>query len=261
MMNCEQMTHLIPDYVLGTLDDVQRQQFEALLPDCPELQELLASYEAVVEPLLHSAPLSRVPEHLRSRIFGGPSPQTRQRRYWQLIAAVLVVVLVGSNIFWAQRTDDLDAEIDSLASQLSATPPAIIPQQQVPVAMYNQAHQANNFSNMTPLNQFYASNDQQALASISWARSALNDSYIGVLSTQNLYSENNEQAYQLWLYRSGEPATSAGVFDVDWFGNGMLIFELEEPINAYDEVSITEEPISGSEQPTGPEVIRESLEP
>ena len=261
MMDCEQMTHLIADYVLGTLDDAQRQQFETLLPECPDLQELVASYKVIAEPLLHSAPHRTSPQYLRHRVLGEPSPQTSQHRYWQLLAAVLLVVLIGSNIFWAQRIDDLDAEVDSLVGQLSVTPPAIIPQQQVPVAMYNQAYQTNNFSNMTPLNQFYAINEQQALASITWARSAINDSYIGVLSTQNLYSENSEQAYQLWLYRSGEPATSGGVFDVDWFGNGILIFELDEPIDAYDEVSITEEPISGSEQPTGPEVIRERLQP
>jgi anti-sigma-K factor RskA len=65
-------------------------------------------------------------------------------------------------------------------------------------------------------------------------------------------------AYQVWLIQ-GEQRQSAGVFQVDREGNGILFVELDRPLAEFDAVGVTVEPASGSSSPTSPRVIGVTL--
>ena len=72
-----------------------------------------------------------------------------------------------------------------------------------------------------------------------------------VLTVANLEDQENF-VYQLWFIQ-GDTPISAGVFDVDALGQGVLI--LETAVINFDAIGISIEPPGGSEQPTGDIVL------
>lgn len=285
---CEQYSHLIPDYCLGTLDASIRTEIEALLPDCPELAELVATYQVVAEPLLYSAPPATAPAHLLDNILRetratAPKPQRLnfQSSFWRNIAAVLVICILfgASNFYWYQRNDELQQEVvtlnDALETNIVAQNQSLgndallqtnpYAYQQIPIGISmnnsqatNNISQINNYSPMNAANQLTTQADD-ALASLTWSQGSTLDSWIGIFSAQNFSLNTDASVYQLWLNREDAMPLSAGVFGVDNFGNGLLVFEVEEPIESFDTISVTTEPLDGSFSPTTDPVISADL--
>lgn len=149
--HCEQYSHLIPNYCLGALDETIRAEIEAILPDCPELAELVATYQVVAEPLLYSAPPATAPAHLLDNILHETRKTTASKPHrlnfqsplWRNIAAglMLVVVFGASNFYWYQRTDDLQQEVVTLNDALEVN---IVAQNQ---SLANDISQANPYAN------------------------------------------------------------------------------------------------------------------
>ena len=67
----------------------------------------------------------------------------------------------------------------------------------------------------------------------------------------------SEGVYQLWLIRQGT-GVSGGVFGVDGRGNGRLVVESPEPLERYESVGITAEPMAMA-QPTGTRLVGGAL--
>ena len=282
---CEQYSHLIPDYCLGTLDANIRVEIDTLLPDCPELADLIASYEPLVAPLLYSAPPTNAPAHILDSILQEIRPTTQKSRWfklspnlWRNLAAALVVIVLfmGSNFFWYQRTHHLEQEVTTLNDELKTvvqiaptvnenlpTNPYVNQQIPVGISMNNtldtsNISQINNYSQMNTVNQLNTQADQY-YASLTWSQGSIADTWIGVFTAQNFLSNTEDSVYQLWLNRHDEIPLSAGVFGVDNFGNGLLVFEIQEPIESFDTLTVTNEPLAGSFTPTSDPVLSAEL--
>jgi anti-sigma-K factor RskA len=81
--------------------------------------------------------------------------------------------------------------------------------------------------------------------------------------TATLYSEDlppidADQSYQLWLQR-GDERISAGVFQQDADGRGVLVFDPPAPLGTYTGMGITPEPLGGSPAPTSSPVATVEL--
>jgi hypothetical protein len=76
------------------------------------------------------------------------------------------------------------------------------------------------------------------------------DEPIGLLYAEDLPPLRSGMVYHVWLLRD-EIRVSAGTFDVDENGEGVLIFRTDQPIGYYESAEITlEEP--NATQPTSP---------
>ena len=288
---CEPYSHLIPDYCLGTLEAAVRAEIEALLPECPELADLITAYESLAEPLLYSAPPTTAPAHILDNILQETRPTAYNlRRFnlsvnlWRnLVAAIVIMVLFcGSNIYWYQRAHNLEQEVSQLNGELATIaqvqPTTLVGNQnlgntvanpyntqQIPIgismnntASANNIGQISNYSPMNTANQLNTQTDQY-YASLTWSPGSDTDTWIGVFSAQNFNMNSEDSIYQLWLNRHDETALSAGVFGVNDWGNGVLVFEIEEPIESFDTISVTNEPLTGSFIPTSDPIISANL--
>ena len=65
-----------------------------------------------------------------------------------------------------------------------------------------------------------------------------------------------DAAYQVWATLGGSVPASAGTFEVDDRGQGVLVLDLRERLlDRAFVVAVTREPVDGSLEPTGPEVL------
>jgi anti-sigma-K factor RskA len=94
----------------------------------------------------------------------------------------------------------------------------------------------------------------EAIAQVAW----LDAANTAVLRAEGFPPLEEGEAYQLWLIR-GDQRTSGGLFTVDEYGCGTLIFHPTESLEDFDGMGITPEPASGSPGPTAPPVVRAQL--
>jgi anti-sigma-K factor RskA len=66
------------------------------------------------------------------------------------------------------------------------------------------------------------------------------------------------KTYQAWLVEDDRRA-SAGTFDVNNDGYGVLLINAEKPVSEYQQLGITVEPAGGSLAPTTPRVLGAGL--
>jgi hypothetical protein len=69
----------------------------------------------------------------------------------------------------------------------------------------------------------------------------------------------SDRAYQLWFVRPDGQRDSGGMLAVNADGDGTMLAHAPAGLAAYTAIGITEEPASGSQQPTGPRVIGAAL--
>jgi signal transduction histidine kinase len=69
----------------------------------------------------------------------------------------------------------------------------------------------------------------------------------------------SDRAYQLWFVRPDGQRDSGGLLMMDARGDGTLLAHAPAGLAAYNAIGITEEPASGSEQPTGLKVVGATL--
>ena len=68
-----------------------------------------------------------------------------------------------------------------------------------------------------------------------------------------------DRAYQLWFVRPDSVRDSGGIFRVGTGGEGTILARAPAGLDAYTAIGITEEPVGGSPQPTGPRIVGTSL--
>jgi hypothetical protein len=83
-------------------------------------------------------------------------------------------------------------------------------------------------------------------------------SQVALLCVYALPQLDSGRTYQAWLVRDGERA-SAGTFNVNEKGYGVLLIEAGEAVSAYQQVGITVEPAGGSLEPTTPRIMGGTL--
>lgn len=261
---CREVGSILPAFSLDTADPNERAFVKAHLRDCPGAAETLADYAEVVDGLLFSAPPVPAPPELTEKlriatsspaVTQEPAVQDRpraQRRWWHLwgqerpvwpgyaLAAVAVVLLVITNLFWGLRVRDLLLIQRSLVARLE--------QQDTLIALAGT--DLLRRVELAPASEA----TQAAQAFVLYAP----DHTQAILHVDHFPMLPPDQVYQLWLIR-GETRTSGGLFRVDEQGRGTLFIEAPEAFDRFDALGITPEPDGGSPGPTSPPVVRGRL--
>jgi len=286
--DCARARELIPAYSIGATDPAETAFVEELLPHCPELVAELNEYLQLADGLLYAMPAgvegapprelrgelrselsasrpashsgarkasrhshsSHSPELLPKRHSAAnlnltPSPAAQRQRpglsaAWLTgIAAVLaLVMLFFSNVFWFNQVNNLQAKQAQLVALLEEdrTQPVA-----TPVLIGDFFHRNLNAT---------ADGLPDSHATVIWNP----DTAIGSLYVSGLPQLDNDHHYQLWLVRDGVEV-SVGAFKVDADGSGMLLFQSSEPIENYEAIGVSTEPVVGSARPTTPHLV------
>jgi anti-sigma-K factor RskA len=242
--DCDSLQALLPAYSIGATDEEETRLVEALLPLCPEiaaeLPEYLALSGAILETVAPAMPPAALHDKLMALTAGTAAPDTlvvstlapktnivRLNRLWISAAAAMLALLIVSNAYWAMTTSQIRQEQLEFLAQLE--------------------QQNEIITGLTEGNVVQVSlNASQGNARVFWNT----DHHVAFLSTEGLPALSQAETYQLWLI-NGENRISAGTFQVDESGRGILIFNPALPMDDYERMGITIEPAGGSESPTG----------
>ena len=250
---CDAIRELIPEYAFGLTDPEQTRFVEANLSTCAEAAAELADFQrmqaemradvaqieppvalesklmaAIAEPVSKSAPAPRIVQDT--------PPRRRSIPIGWMVAAAAIIVLLVTNGYWLTRVNDLKQQQDQLISQLPSNDhPAFI---------------LTSTSGLRWVRLPPAEETADTSAFMMWNA----ESKIGLLYAHGFPKLTVGKTYQLWLTR-GETRKGVGTFVVDENGQGALLFSSETPIDEFTWARITDEPESGSPQPTGPIVV------
>ena len=111
----------------------------------------------------------------------------------------------------------------------------------------------NNQQASTPMRVFALANTQNSPGAVGTLIMDPNGKY-GTLVVDNLATLDSGKQYQVWLIK-GAVHTSGGVFSVNPDGYGSLEILAPQPLQQYDSIGITIEPVGGSPSPTGAKVM------
>lgn len=249
ILNCDELRELIPAYVAGGIDAREKAQIEASLERCPEAAAELREYIQMTGALLLEPAPVAPPAHLHDQIMRaarGPvtKPLTRTQplrpvaapaprrlpaaRIWASLAAAALLLLVVTNIFWLAQVNelrDLNADVANLLSEERLVLASLGVGQSQRVQL--------------------RATDGAVAATVLW--SPLIER--ALLYTDQLPPLAPDRAYQLWTIGAEGPL-SAGVFQLDDQGIGVLVFTPREALSDYDAIAISSEPASGSPAPT-----------
>jgi anti-sigma-K factor RskA len=237
-------------YALGALDADEIRALETHLKDCLDCQAELADYRSVTTGLLESVPPQMPPPDLRRKLAAQlPSQRTRTPNLFadiiarfslgQAAIALVVVVLLGLNIFSSVQIRDLQQQQTTLTDRLS--------NEQMAIAML-------------------AYPDTRALTisadvqNLTGSMLVDEDKSTAVLVLWNLPELESGQTYQAWLIDADGNRTSGGLFVPDSKdGYTTATIWSPSPIGEFDGFGVTIEPAGGSEGPTGPRVLAVDL--
>ena len=233
-------------YALGTLDADEIPALESHLKDCQDCQSELADYQSVTMGLLQSIHPQTPPPGLRRKLVAQlPSHRTRtpsllasifgRFSLGQVATAVIVVVLLGLNLFSSMQIRDLQRQQSALAGRLSNDQAAIA---------------------MLAYPSTQALTVKADVQNLTGSMLVDKDKNTAVLVLWNLPKLEAGQTYQIWLINSGGKRTSGGLFvPVDNQGYTTATIQLPVSIGQFVGLGVTVEPWGGSEGPTGPRVL------
>ncbi len=230
-MDCNEVRDLIPEYVLGALEEGKMTEVELHLEQCPEARSLLREYEEIADALLYAVPLVVPPKAVRESIMdriGTKDSRFEERRNWAgtrfawVLAAIAVLLLLASNLYWVRTFHRTERELS-----YRSTVVALIAGNHV-VELHGQAEGMMHYDP---------------------------ESNVGLLEVFGMPVPPKGKSYQLWLIRPDQERDSGAVFRVEENGNGVVIFHAPRPLSEYVGVGVTLEPEGGSRSPTGPKVL------
>ncbi|MBI2911196.1 MAG: anti-sigma factor [Chloroflexi bacterium] len=250
---------LLPLHALGALEAAERDAVERHLEACAECRHEYAAWRDASALLAVAAPVAAPPPALRGRIlaavaqegrltpgFATPSPRMWRggrgvRRSWWAWAAA-AGVLIALPIGWGATATFGEVE------QLRAA------NRQMQEEMEHQ-RQLVSFATS-------AAARMEELRGTEAAPRSAGMFLFDPAERQGLLLAYRmpplpDGVYQLWLVRAGT-RVSGGVFGVDGRGNGRLLVESPEPLERYESVGVTAEPMALA-QPTGSRILGGTL--
>jgi len=217
-VNCDELIQLIPAYSIGATDAEETRLVETSLRECPEALQALRYYQTAQTQLAVAVPQVQPPAELLGDLLLQAGQSRPRRLGWYAAVACLALLLLGSNVFWALRTEALHAAAVD----------------QVEVLVLPAA----------------ANGSSSASAQVVWMPATR-----GAIFATNFPVQAQDRVYQAWVTR-GTEISSLGTFQVDEQGAGALLFAAHELAGGFDAVGITLEPGEGSPQPTSRPVVR-----
>ena len=234
----EWFVELIPAYAIGAADEDERSAVAAHLKTCAGCRALLADYEGLNNDLSFAAPLALaragLTEDLRKRL-NAPAAQPEPRGRWGFLrrpafalGLAALALLILTNVYWASRVGALQRE--SNAIQALAQAPGVTLHVADTAGSEYDGHAADGVVYFQP------------------------DSAVALLCVYALPQLAPDKTYQAWLVQDGQ-RVSAGTFDVNQDGYGVLLIDASKPLSEFQQLGITVEPAGGSAAPTTPRVM------
>jgi anti-sigma-K factor RskA len=248
--NCDAILDLIPEYAFGLTNSEETRLVEANLAHCPEATAQLEDYRNLQNEMRGGVPQLDPSPQLGERLMAAVATKSAAPIKpirpmipvaWMVATAATLVLLLLSNVYWMNRVDDLQQQINEQIGALFPT----------------EEGDAFTFARASDIRYVRLPASQEnttASALVMWNP----ESEIGLLYVQDFPQLEEGRIYQLWFTR-GEDRVSAGTFEVDEEGKGVLVFHITEAIDEFTWSRITEEPASGSPQPTGTVVVNGEL--
>ncbi len=247
----KEIRDLIPAYAIGATDPEETQRVEAHLRECAACRALAEEYARLSDDLLYTVPLVTAPAAIEERLMAQLSPLQLQPqrvpeegrtqraarghflfprlRAWATVAAVVLLLVI--NGVWLARVQKMEQQVTLQATALAY----LVDGEKVPLDGDAPAPNARGVIILRP------------------------DSNIAILHVDHLPSLPEDKAYQVWLIR-GNKRDSGAVFRVQGEKEITLILRAPRPLREYDALGITVEPAEGSPGPTGPRVIKGTLQ-
>ncbi len=242
-LDCDSIRELIPDYAFGLADPEDIRFVESNLINCPEAVNELADFRQLQAELrasvLQIEPSLVVGERLMAAIATptiAMKPRRQSFRLAWLAAALVVIALVMTNIYWLVRVNDLTRQQNELVATITGA--------------QNNAFVLTQTNDLRWVRLPPSEQNADASAFLMWNA----ESEIGLLYAHGFPKLEVGKIYQLWLTR-GTEAVSAGTLQLDDKGQGALLFHISEPIDKYTWARITAEPNIGSNTPSGTIVV------
>ncbi len=230
---------LLPDFVLGQLDDGELVEVAAHLQGCGRCQSALDDYHDMLEALPLAVPQREPPQGLEEKVLlavekaraSGLEPKpapARPRRLlldwlrspaWALVSLVLLGLLAAFNLYlWDQlRQPPLPTTLETVALQGT---------------------------------DYYP--EATGIMIVG------GDGSVGTLVVDKLDMLQPSQEYQLWLVLDGE-FEDGGMIRIDEDGYGVKYIHADRPLLSYTSFDITIEPEGGNLVPTGNVVLHVDL--
>jgi anti-sigma-K factor RskA len=233
-------------YALETLDADEIPALESHLETCQDCQAELADYRSVTMGLLQSVPPMTPPSGLRDKLISQlPSHRIRNSgllanifgrfSLGQVATGIVVVFLLGLNIFSSLQIRALQQQQSALAERISNDQTAIA-MLAYPSTQALQVHA--DIQNLT--GSMLVDKDKRTAVLVLW----------------NLPRLEIGQTYQIWLIDAAGTRTSAGLFTpVDERGYTTATIKSPVPLRQFVGLGVTVEPEGGSAGPTGPRVL------
>jgi anti-sigma-K factor RskA len=241
---------IVESYVLGLVTDAEKQEFEAMSLQYPELAEARIQFEELVEKKMMSEGVNP-PVALKEKIENSIQPSAnpayadmyeeeqapvRKMFDWKWVAAAAVILFAGSLVWALMLNSDkkqLASENEELKSQLSTA--------QTEISEYRQLESTLHKPGMrlTAMNATPAS--PGSLAAVYWDTTS-HDVYLLV---NNLPEAPTDKQYQLWAIIDKQPV-DLGVFEIR---QEKLLVKMKNVTRA-QAFAITLEPKGGSPAPT-----------
>ena len=235
MMEEMHVLESLPAYALGSLDEAEAQMVAQHLAGCHICRSEMKAFQEVAGQIALTAPDAELSGDLKPRLMEriqissqGHSRATRWHFARQLmpvsaiVGLILIAALAISNMLLWQKLDQMEVLAGPLGMRA--------------IALQN--------TNVAPT------------ASGFVVISASGDN--GVLIVDELPVLDTGSEYQLWLVREGRSASGA-VFSVDESGYKGMRIESSQSLLLFSSVRVTIEPVGGSANPTGEQVLAGSL--
>jgi anti-sigma-K factor RskA len=246
---CSSYRKNLAAYALGALDADEIPALESHLAGCQDCQAELADYQAVKTGLISSVP-PQVPSPELRRTLAAQLPSQRaqtpnllanlfaQFSLGQITAAVIVVILLGLNLYSSFQIRELQRQQTALAERLS--------NDQTALSMLSY-----------PSTQSLVVNPD--IQNLAGSMLVDREKRIAVLVLWNLPPLEAGQTYQAWLIDSDGNRVSGGLFVADGQRYTTITVRAPIPMGEFDGLGVTVEPSGGSEGPTGPRILTVDL--
>ena len=226
---------LAAPFALDALSAAERAAFAAHLAECATCRADVQAFREVAGVLAHAAPAAEPPAGLRDRVLREarrvrPLAGRRAIGPWLAAAAALVLAVAAGYGYWRER-----AARDQLGSALAATRARLDSADQLVAAILDSTVGTADL----------AATGKAPTMRLYWNRAR----HVVVVAAFDLPPAPAGRTYQLWAIKKGQSPVSLGTFNTA--AGGRAVVTLPVPTGLKPDLSaVTEEPASGSPQPT-----------
>lgn len=245
---------LIASYALGSLDDNEVAQVEALLEKSQLARDELASFQQIAELMAVSAPEMETSASFEDRLFARISPAEQPAAATKTSAEKPKPVVAQAPTVW-ERLSGFFAQPRLQMASGFVMAFLLFGSGFLMMQNLDMNRQLAGFENVLPTLELTATDDSGATGLVVLS----SDREHGTLVIDGMAQTPAGKEYQLWLIKDGVVEAGPTIPNLNEEGYGSRWVNSDQPLGDYDRFEITLEPEGGSETPTGMPLLRWAL--